>query len=468
MCLDSILGGGPDVPDPYATAGAQGAENRSTALWNTGLNRPNINSPFGNLTWAQDATDPTKWTGNFNFTPEFYDLAKNSSSQSSSGSNSSYNNSTSSTRPTPIDELMYGAYQGLLPHMGAIMSQPVKQFGPNFSFGDVTKATSEFLPSLGGVQMFDLGSSLDQVQRNSQQTGNVFSDQLNRAAQTMANGLSYDSLGARPEANEATRRAVEDALYRQATSRLDPDWQNKSQALEAQLAAQGITQGSEAYNREMDTFSRGRNDAYSQAQRAATADSTNEMAKLFGMEMAGRQQGVSELNTLHKSPLEDLGLISGVSAQQNQILNALASTQVGQENAATGRYGADIQRAGTIGNIASQAVTADNATNKAMFDQNNYGRQELLNVLQALRSGGQANLSTSTSQGGSSGSTASSGGSQSYQLPNIWGAGSNSSSAQPAPIASSINSNYANETAGYNADMQGMSSVAAAALMGGW
>lgn len=420
------------------------------------------------MTWAQDATDPTKWTGNFNFSDQFFDLAKNSSSQSSSGSNSSYNNSASSTRPTPIDELMYGAYQGLLPHMGSIMSQPVQQFGPNFSYGDVTKAASEFLPSIGQTKTFDLNPAMGQAQQGVQQTGNLFQDQLARAGQTMANGLSYDSLGARPEASEATRAAVENALYQQATSRLDPEWGNKGSALEAQLAAQGITQGSEAYNREKDTFSRGQNDAYSQARRAATADSTNEMAKLFGMEMAGRQQGVSELNTLHKSPLEDLGLISGVSAQQNQILNALASTQVGQENAATGRYGADIQRAGTIGNIGAQATASDLAANKSQFDQNNYGRQELLNVLQALRSGGQANLSTSTSQGGGSGSTSSSGSSQSYQLPNIWGAGSNSSSAQAAPIASSINSNYANETAGYNADMQGMSSLASAAMMAGW
>lgn len=464
MCLGDLFGG-PDVPDPYQTAGAQGTENRNTAVWNTALNRPNIDTPWGSLKWTQDANDPTKWSGNVSLTDQFYDQAKSFGQSGSAQSSSNYSNS--STRPTPIDELMYGAYSGLLPHMASTLKEGPQVFGPNYSYGDATMAASKFLPQMDNLIRTDISPNMDQTKANTLSLGSALGSGIGKATETMANGLSYDSLGARPEASEATRQQIQDALYGQYASRLNPEWTNKENDLNSRLAAQGITQGSEAYNREMDTMGRSKNDAYDQARRSATADSTNEMAKLFGMEMAGRQQGVSELNTLHKQPLEDLALMSGVTAQQNQILQGLLNTESVRGNQDIQKYATDINRASTISNIGSQAVTSDLATNKQLFDQNNAGRDELIKIFSALRSGGQANLSTSNSGGNSSGSSQSY--NQSYQIPNFLNLGAGSANtAGAAPIASSINSNYANETAGANANMQGMSSIAAAALMGGW
>lgn len=347
--------------------------------------------------------------------------------------------------------------------MGSVLKEGPQTFGPNYSYGDATMAASKFLPQMDNMLRTDISPNMEQTKTTALNVGDVLGSGLNRAAATMANGLSYDSLGARPEANEATRQRVQDALYSQYASRLNPEWTNKENDLNSRLAAQGITQGSEAYNREMDTMGRSKNDAYDQARRSATAESTNEMAKLFGMEMAGRQQGVSELNTMYKQPLEDLALTSGVSAQQNQILQGLLNTETLRGNQELQKYASDINRASTISNIGTQAVNSDLATNKQLFDQNNAGRDELLKILSALRSGGQASLSTTNSGGGSSGS--SSNYQQSYQIPNFLNLGSGTANAAgAAPIASQINSNYANQVAGSNADMMGMATLGSAAM----
>ncbi|MFC3231266.1 tail fiber domain-containing protein [Marinibaculum pumilum] len=91
------------------------------------------------------------------------------------------------------------------------------------------------------------------------------------------------------------RQRVEDALYQRATARLDPYWQTQQQALESRLAAQGIPVGSEAHDAEWDRFDRARTDAYGQARDQALLAGGDEQSRLFGLGLAGRQQGFNEL-----------------------------------------------------------------------------------------------------------------------------------------------------------------------------
>jgi hypothetical protein len=60
---------------------------------------------------------------------------------------------------------------------------------------------------------------------------------------------------------EARKRA-EDAIYRRASSRLDPQFQQREAAMRTQLINQGLDPQSEAFQAEMGAFNRGRNDAY--------------------------------------------------------------------------------------------------------------------------------------------------------------------------------------------------------------
>ena len=63
--------------------------------------------------------------------------------------------------------------------------------------------------------------------------------------------------------------AVGDSIYGRAISRLDPQFAQREAALKTQLANQGLTMGSEAYNNELQRFGNERSDAYGQARYAA-------------------------------------------------------------------------------------------------------------------------------------------------------------------------------------------------------
>lgn len=90
-------------------------------------------------------------------------------------------------------------------------------------------------------------------------------------------------------ANDATNKA-----YQNITSRLDPQWAQNEEMQRAQLANQGITQGSEAYNNAMRVFNQGKNDAYTQA----STQAMNFAPQTFQLEQATRSQPLNELNAL--------------------------------------------------------------------------------------------------------------------------------------------------------------------------
>jgi hypothetical protein len=108
-----------------------------------------------------------------------------------------------------------------------------------------------------------------------------------------------------------------DAAYNQATSRLDPQWNQQKAAFDQQMVGQGLEQGSAAYDNAFRDFSNAKNDAYSGARNAAMQQGLQAQGQAFG-------QGLS----------------------QSQLANALASAQI----SANGQVGAATANAsGTIG-----------------------------------------------------------------------------------------------------------------------
>lgn len=61
------------------------------------------------------------------------------------------------------------------------------------------------------------------------------------------------------------RQMATDAAYQQAVSRLDPMFDTRANDLEIKLRNQGLRPGDQAYDAQMSSFGRNRNDAYSQA-----------------------------------------------------------------------------------------------------------------------------------------------------------------------------------------------------------
>jgi hypothetical protein len=81
-------------------------------------------------------------------------------------------------------------------------------------------------------------------------------------------------------------RQASDAYYQQAESRLNPQWQNTQADLESKLENMGLSRGSEAWEREMSSMGRSKNDAYNQAQMQSILTGGAEAQRMQGMDIA--------------------------------------------------------------------------------------------------------------------------------------------------------------------------------------
>jgi len=114
----------------------------------------------------------------------------------------------------------------------------------------------------------DAQRALDSQMRFSTQMGDLGQQQLGQVQNQGAPDLS-------------SVQNVQDKAYQAYTSRLDPQWDQREKALDAQLRNQGLVAGGEAYTNAMRDFNTGRNDAYQQANLGAiqTAPQTYQMAQ---------------------------------------------------------------------------------------------------------------------------------------------------------------------------------------------
>lgn len=97
---------------------------------------------------------------------------------------------------------------------------------------------------------------------------------------------------------EAATDQIDQKLYDLGAQRLDPRFARQEEDLRTRLANQGITQGSEAFNREMDLLGQQRNDAYNQ------------------LMLQGRGQAASEVNM----PINQItALLSGSQVQNPNV-----------------------------------------------------------------------------------------------------------------------------------------------------
>ena len=140
------------------------------------------------------------------------------------------------------------------------------------------------------------------------------------------------SQGALPTGQEARDQAIT-AAYGQATSRLDPQWDQRQGALTAQLANQGLSTGSipggKAAADAMAAFGRDRNDAYSSAMNGAIGQGTAAGSALFN-------QGV----TAQMLPYQQLAALQGIqTSDYNNQLQGYSADQAGKNSMLGGGMG---------------------------------------------------------------------------------------------------------------------------------
>ena len=211
-----------------------------------------------------------------------------------------------------------------------------------------------------------------QTSANATQQAGALGAGLNNSAQIKT------SLGLDPTL--LNQQAV-DALYKANTQYLDPQFAQSQAKMESQLANQGITRGSEAYNNAMLNFNNQKQQAYTDARNQAIGQGTAAAQGLFGMGLQGAQFGNTSLGQQFGQNVTAQQL-ANASAGQN---NANAQTNMGLTNAALGQQ-------------FGQNVTAANFANSAQqqaYDQS-LGAAEFQNAAQAQQYG--QNLSNMQAQ----------------------------------------------------------------------
>ena len=139
---------------------------------------------------------------------------------------------------------------------------------------------------------------------------------------------------------QQARVAAQNALYGQATSRLDPQWAQREQSQQAQLAAQGLDNPSgQANQNAWGNFARARNDAYNQADFSAQA----------GGAQAAAQQQQLDLNARNAPLAAYMGLLSGNLGMAGQQFNQLAKAGEMNQGMWSGLLGGAMQLLGAGG-----------------------------------------------------------------------------------------------------------------------
>jgi hypothetical protein len=119
-----------------------------------------------------------------------------------------------------------------------------------------------------------------------------------------------------------TRQRAEDAVFNQASSRLDPQFAGKNKALEVKLRNQGLAPGDQGYQAQMDTFGQGKNDAYEQARLGSVAEGRDE----FGVSLQGNERA----NALRNQQIQEYLAKRGQSlGEANKLMEGQTAADIG-------------------------------------------------------------------------------------------------------------------------------------------
>jgi hypothetical protein len=324
----------PPPVDYNAQAQAQGVANVEAARTSAALNRVNQFTPYGSLVYTQGAT-PDQWESTVTLSPEQQALLD---------------------KQTQGEQVLADTANAGLGRVQNAFSQPFS------TSGAPSRVTSV------GTPTYDMYTGQTNLP-NSGIGGNF---------QTK---LDFSSLQNVPGGNDfaAQKDEVRDALYRQATSQLDPQFQQEEDALRTRLANQGIAQGTEAYTNALNDYYRNRTAAYGDARDRALLGAGAEQSRLNADALASRSQMLQQI------------LSGGEFANQASLTKADFENTVGQQNIDNKLTALGFNNT-TRAQQLSDAIASGNFQNQARgsyLDEQAYLRNLPLNEYNALISGSQ-------------------------------------------------------------------------------
>lgn len=119
---------------------------------------------------------------------------------------------------------------------------------------------------------------------------------------------------------DLSNNAIEDQLYSEYSPRVNTQQANQLNSLQSQLSAQGVTQGSAAYNNAMNLNSQANNDQWNQ------------------LYLNGRSQADQELVTQRQEPINEIDALMSGSQVSNPTYGSTPSTSIAPAN-----YEGDVQ-----------------------------------------------------------------------------------------------------------------------------
>jgi len=285
----------PPAPDPTVVAQAQAQANIESATAQQKLNMIGTQGPTGTTGYRADASQPGGYTQYTNLSP---------------AEQQSYDLSKAAENGA------YGVAGQQIGRVGEALARPL----------DLSK-----LPAMTtSVNSGPLQTSFDPGQAVQGQVGGDLS---------------------------AARQQAIDAVYGQATSRLDPMWAQREDQTRNRLANQGFSQNSTAAQTMLDNEGRARNDAYNQAAYSSIGAGEDAANALFGRQSTQGQFANQAAAQMYA---------------QNQGQAAFNNTAVGQQ------FGQDM----------SNAQLGNTARNQALQEQA-YVQNQPINQFTALMGSGQ-------------------------------------------------------------------------------
>lgn len=308
----------PATPPPVdynAQAQAQGAANIDAARTGAQLNRVNQYTPYGSMVYTPGNT-PDSWESTVTLSPEQQSLLD----KQTSGEN------------TLADTA-------------------------NQSLGNVQNAVA---------QPFDTSGAPARVNSVGTPDYSMYSGDT----KAPVSSLDFSSLGNVPGANDfgAQKSEVEDALYRQATSRLDPQYAQQEDQLRTRLINSGVAEGSEAFTNAMGDFGRQKQADYGDARDRSILAGGTEQSRLNSDALSSRAQMLSQILS---------GGQFANTAKQQDVDNSLKALGFNNQ---------------TSGQKLSDAIASGNFQNQsrgANLDEQAFMRSLPLNEYNALISGAQ-------------------------------------------------------------------------------
>jgi hypothetical protein len=313
----------PPAPDPHETAQAQYQYNADAARLNTQLNRPTQITPYGTMKWTQAPSTRT-------FNQSAYEAAVKESQTAAARSMLGNGGSSTGNGAGYYDNA--GEFHAASQASPAQMAASVDRNDPRFwSDTPSDQWTSEIIldPKVKALVDAQLDTSMGLQ-------GSI-KNALTRVDQTMAQPLDFSA-----DALQQGRKSVEDALYQSYTRRLDPQYAERENTLRSDLMNRGFMEGTEAFQREMDRFSRDRVDAYGAATRDSVLAGGSEQDRQIANMLRGRNQVINELSSLRtgaQAPMPQFA--SGQSGASVQPGNYQAAANTAYQGQLAG-YNADV------------------------------------------------------------------------------------------------------------------------------